>query len=294
MGDKINAMKKIERLIIKINEMLLALFGHISNLTIALIPKKIKKKLNIAERKSPQRAAPKKVVPKKNLKENFAAISAVASKASKKISGKISPALDKMRKFDIKKVSFKSTFLFLFAILSPLLLRFKSWWLSLKPITVVGIVVTSSVGTLAGISVYSNAKKVAHEALPPEIVEEVDVYQQQFERKSFYKNGERYLLITAVIIPVYIESAASIRTLSVDFTLMMSNRYLQAYFLGHEYLVRNTLSNGLQPIVPEFPLSPEGKSILKDKIKKELNELIEDLGIEGFIENVFFDNIIAA
>ena len=62
--------------------------------------------------------------------------------------------------------------------------------------------------------------------------------------------------------------------------------------MENEYILRDRLSRNIQPIIPEFPMEPEGKVILKRKIKKELNKLVDDLNIKGDISNIYIHSIL--
>jgi hypothetical protein len=46
-------------------------------------------------------------------------------------------------------------------------------------------------------------------------------------------------------------------------------------------------------VIPSFPLSDEGKSVLKEKIKFEFNQVLKELNIAGEIQEVFIQDIIA-
>ena len=57
-------------------------------------------------------------------------------------------------------------------------------------------------------------------------------------------------------------------------------------------MIRDRLNSSLQAVVPNFPLEPEGKKIIKEKIRREVNHLIEDLKIEGRVDEVFIHSIL--
>ena len=79
----------------------------------------------------------------------------------------------------------------------------------------------------------------------------------------------------------------------MDFTLVASNRYIKEYFYENIHLVKDRLNSSVHPIIPEFPLEQEGKQIIKDKIRLEVNKLIKDLRIKGHIDKVHIHSILA-
>lgn len=113
-------------------------------------------------------------------------------------------------------------------------------------------------------------------------------------RPSYYKKDEKHLLIRSIRFPVYIGSKQSSRSISVDLTVTTSNKYTRAYLDENHYLVNDVFNTRIEPIVPAFPLQEEGKIILKEKIKKELNLLLKQLKIEGEIEEVHVHSITAS
>ena len=101
--------------------------------------------------------------------------------------------------------------------------------------------------------------------------------------------------ITDVIIPAYAE-ASPFRKIVVDFFVVPSSPGIRNYFwIDHNtHLIYDRLNSTLAPMLLEFPLREEGKNVLKEKIRREINQLAKELGLDGEIEKVYIGRIFAA
>lgn len=108
---------------------------------------------------------------------------------------------------------------------------------------------------------------------------------------------KRVFEVKDVYMPVYIQSAAAMKSLYMDFAFESSNRYIKAFFEQiygvNQRLIQNKINTSIEPVVPEFPLKEEGKRIIKEKVKKDMNDLLKELGIKGEVEEVYIKNILA-
>ena len=282
-------MKGLEKIINKINTLLVFIVKITNNIFSKIVPAPTKiwfKKITtqIQENHKSTKKTSKQIEQLKKILDKIEII-------LKKIVNGISVVIDKIQRIDFKKVSPQKIILLILAIFAPVFLRLKVWILTLKPATMIGAVVISSIGGIASVQIYTNAKQIKEKADAEKEKEQIVVDLSQ-RRSKYYKEDERQILVSNIVLPVYIESVSSIKSLTIDFILVMSNRYLKAYFSDNEHLIKNKLSYTIEPIIPTFPLTNEGKTILKDKIKKELNTLIFDLNIAGEIEKIYFQNII--
>ena len=112
-------------------------------------------------------------------------------------------------------------------------------------------------------------------------------------RSSYYKQYERFFYIRNIVVPIYIESVNSYKKLELDVVVLPSNKYIKEYFNKHPYLINNALNSTLELIIPTFPLTKEGKIVITDKIKREINNVIRSLQIKGDIQHVYVHYIFA-
>lgn len=164
---------------------------------------------------------------------------------------------------------------------------------SLQPSTLASGIVLVTVGTITGIGIINSGNKIAEES---GLVERVPAAIERVSepRPKYYKRNERELLVSNVVIPSYIEGTTSLKKLQVDFTVVSSNRYIREYFYDNTHLVEDVFNSKIEPMLPGFSLGDEGKLILKEKIKDELNALLKRMKIKGEIDQVYISSLLAA
>lgn len=211
--------------------------------------------------------------------------------------GKITMALAKValffKKIDRKDLKLKQLLMVTMAILSPFLGRLRDWYIALKPTTMLAMVSITTVGGLSSIVIYKEVQKITEKARGPasEMIAEVDT--SNIKRPDYYKKQERELRVRNVSLPIYTSgrAPASGKKLLIDFTFVSSNRYIKEYFFENSHLLKDKLNTSIEQILPDFPLEDDGKRVIKEKIKKEMQVLLDDLKIEGSIEEVYIHSI---
>ncbi len=112
----------------------------------------------------------------------------------------------------------------------------------------------------------------------------------EFEDREFY--------VPDVFVPVIIINRPDITRVYLDIKLRVSNKLIKIFFTENNWvnsdLLVDRLLTTLGPIIANFPLTDEGKKILKDKIKFECDQLLKELKIEGEVEEVIIQGIFAA
>ncbi|RLA63909.1 MAG: hypothetical protein DRQ88_01340 [Epsilonproteobacteria bacterium] len=144
---------------------------------------------------------------------------------------------------------------------------------------------------------HKQALRLGQEKPIDDVVKEI--YQlKQLRKPAFFKYKEREFLVDDIYFPIYIKSTNSIKRLILSLNLRASNRYIKTFFTENNAqnldLIYDKLNLTTEEIIPHFPLTNEGKYIIKRKIKIELDILLKDLGIKGEIEKVFISQIIGA
>jgi hypothetical protein len=110
---------------------------------------------------------------------------------------------------------------------------------------------------------------------------------------SYYNDLARLSSIKGLKIPAYTSNINKIKSLEVDTQILFYNRAGKQFFDESQIIFLDHLEMTLEPIQPSFPLSPEGKMVIKEKIKNEINSVLRQEGIKSHVENVFFTNIFA-
>lgn len=118
--------------------------------------------------------------------------------------------------------------------------------------------------------------------------------QQYIEKPEYQAYDKRTLKVFNVKVPIFQESISAIRSVTIDFTVRTDTRFAKQYLEEYEYKLKDYFFLTVEPVVSEFPLEEEGKSILKDKIQRELNSFLKAHNVEGEVLEVKIIFIIAS
>ncbi len=113
-------------------------------------------------------------------------------------------------------------------------------------------------------------------------------------RPEYYDRIEKTYSMKDLSLQIFLEDSTHNRQISFDYSLIASNRNIVLYFKEHEDKIRDRLSTQIEPVVPQLPIEDEGRSIIKEKIRLELNSLLKEEKIEGSVLEVYLDYIIGS
>ena len=212
----------------------------------------------------------------------------------KNVSEKVSTQVTKAKEIDYKRVNYFKVIGSVLLLLILPLKKLKVWVWSLDPKMLVGLTTASMVTGLVSINIYTTSKKIAEKTgMAREPASEVNNGTAPSKRPGYYKRNERELRIRNMTMPIYVGDAKELRSLTIDFTIISSNKYIKEYFFQNTYLIRDRMFSSLEPIVPEFPLTIEGKAIIKDKLIRELQVLLDEMKIKGSVKEIHIHSILA-
>lgn len=178
------------------------------------------------------------------------------------------------------------------AFLVPFLI-FGQWLKGLSIAQTLVLMSFTAASILASISIiFSGNRMVAqhtNESRAPASVEA----EVSYDRPNYYKKQIRHLEITNLRLPVYFSNVNELRTIDVDFSATLSNRLARMKLEKLEFQLRDHLILNVEPMVASFPLVEEGKDILKDKLRQEINLFMIDQEIEGEVKDVELIYILA-
>lgn len=113
-------------------------------------------------------------------------------------------------------------------------------------------------------------------------------------RPAYYRLAERTYQFQNVDFQLFEEDLKRNHQVYIDFTVIASNRNIVLFLKDNEMMVRDRLSTNVEPILPRLPVEEEGKRIIKDKVRDEINELLKEKEIEGKIIEVYLDFSLAS
>ncbi|MBC75591.1 MAG: hypothetical protein CME64_06205 [Halobacteriovoraceae bacterium] len=110
--------------------------------------------------------------------------------------------------------------------------------------------------------------------------------EEYLYRPDYLKYEKRTLKVFNVKVPIFVESLKAVSSVTVDFTVRTDTRFAKTYLQEYEYKLIDHFFMTTQPVISSFPLQHEGKSILKQKIKDELNIFLDKNNVEGDVKEV--------
>jgi flagellar basal body-associated protein FliL len=66
------------------------------------------------------------------------------------------------------------------------------------------------------------------------------------------------------------------------------------FLTEHEIELRDFITTNVEPVLPRLPLEEEGRGIIKDKIRDEVNEFLKIYKVEGKVQEVYIDSLISS
>ena len=127
-----------------------------------------------------------------------------------------------------------------------------------------------------------------------DVIKKISLKQSPKRRPAYFDQGDRLFAMKDVSLQIFLEDTSRNRQVMFDYSLLASNRNIVLYLKDHEDKVRDRLSTQIEPIIPRLPIEDEGKSIIKDKIRAELNEMLKEEKIEGRVLEVYLDYILGS
>lgn len=115
----------------------------------------------------------------------------------------------------------------------------------------------------------------------------------QFERPTYYKEVFRQVKVAGIRIPVYYPQVNELQTVTIDFSATLSNRFGRVFIEHREHLVRDHLIRTLEPVLAQYSLDNEGKTIIKEKIIIELQELMHQHQVDSEVTDLTLTYILA-
>lgn len=175
-------------------------------------------------------------------------------------------------------------------ILTPFLVF--GQWLQGLTLTQSMLLTTATAASLVAVVgvVYSGQRLISENKPVERAPASVEV---AYERPEYYKEQNRQLIFTNVRLPVYIPQVNELRSVDIDFSLTLSNRESRANLSKKEFELRDHLILEMEPVIASFPLEEEGKSVIKEKIFREVNIFMQDHKIEGEVSEVEITYILA-
>ncbi len=113
-------------------------------------------------------------------------------------------------------------------------------------------------------------------------------------RPVYYKQAERMMTIEDINLQLFLEDTHRNKQVWIDFSILASNRNVILYLKDHEVELKDHLSTNVEPVIPQLPVEEEGKQIIKDKMRDEINQFLEKNHVEGKVLEIYVDYLMVS
>lgn len=142
----------------------------------------------------------------------------------------------------------------------------------------------SGASILSGISIISSSSRLMQgqeSGRAPASSDEVS-----YDRPAYYKKDTKHVTFTNLRLPVYVPEVNQVRSVDIDFTATMTTRESKLFLERMEFQVRDHLILEIEPSLASFPITDEGKEIIRKKLSRELNAFLKTHKITGTVEDL--------
>jgi len=125
-------------------------------------------------------------------------------------------------------------------------------------------------------------------------IKSVEAKQVLEGRPKYFLQTEKLVSVKDLNLQLFLEDTKRNRQIWIDFTALADNRNVILFLKDHDVEVRDYLNMHVEPVIPQLPIEEEGRQIIKDKVKFELNNFLKEAQIEGKILEIYVDYLIAS
>lgn len=125
-------------------------------------------------------------------------------------------------------------------------------------------------------------------------IKSVEAKQILEGRPKYFLQTEKLVSIKDLNLQLFLEDTRRNRQVWIDFTALADNRNVILFLKDHDVEVRDYLNMHVEPVIPQLPIEEEGRQIIKEKVRFELNNFLKESQIEGKILEIYVDHLIAS
>ena len=121
-----------------------------------------------------------------------------------------------------------------------------------------------------------------------------EINQEEVKKPRYHLAYLRQFRFSDIGLQLLLEETKRNRQVYFEFTVQTVNREGIVFLKHHEVEIKDHLMMNVEPVVPGLPLDEEGKRIIRDKVKFEINNYIKLNHLETEVEEVFIDYMLAS
>ena len=127
-----------------------------------------------------------------------------------------------------------------------------------------------------------------------DVIKDVHLKQSPKKRPDYFLKIYHQYSMKDLTLQIFLEDTTRNHQVNLDFTVLATNHNIVLFLKDNEFKVRDRLSTVIEPVLPHLPIEDEGKTIIKDKIRYELNEMFKEEKVEGRILEVYLEFMLAS
>jgi hypothetical protein len=125
-------------------------------------------------------------------------------------------------------------------------------------------------------------------------IKDVAVKQVLESRPKYFMQTEKLFAMKNLNLQLFLEDTKRNRQVWIDYTALSSNRNVVLFLNDHLVEIQDYLNIHVEPVIPQLPIEEEGRQIIKEKVKLEINNFLKTNEIEGKILEVYMDYIMVS
>ena len=118
--------------------------------------------------------------------------------------------------------------------------------------------------------------------------------EQIIRRPAYYNNEKKLIKIYNINVPVLVDENKKTKSIVVDLSVQLSNRFSKEVLENLHHELNDSINMQTSPIVKDFPMTSEGKQILRNKLHSTLQLLLERKGIKAEVKKVYITSILSS
>ncbi len=290
LSEVFKMLDKLEKLEEKLNEVITKVMSALLSLILKLIPQKVRQFFSKSKSNALSWKTTNIQQSKNKLKSGY--------NWTKQKSDLFFNKIDQIQKYPVKEKSLekmsqfknfiistppKQHFLNLVSFLKPKFEKFVLW---LKSTDKVSVLIKTSVGSLVivgAVLIYNETNEIFNKEFPSRKIASVQEYDYRPDYKMY---DQKTLKVLNIKVPIFVESIGEIDSITIDFSLRTTTRFAKYYLIEYEYKLKDYFFTTVEPVVSDFPIETEGKEVLKEKIREEIDNFLYENNVEGEVEEV--------
>lgn len=120
------------------------------------------------------------------------------------------------------------------------------------------------------------------------------IKSEESHRPPYYNDEKKQVTIYNINIPILVDKNRLTKSIIVDFTVQLSSRHSKLVLESLHHELNDYINTNTAPIVKYFPLTVEGKGIVKNKLINSLQILLNKKDIKANIKDIFIISILSS